>query len=381
MPLAQMETRRTPFDIQELVDHCIDFLRDSRPDLKACALVSRSWVYPAQHHLFRLLHLPSQPMGTRTAERSWGRFHDITQASPHVVRHIHGLRIIATYLSNTSLLNLCGLPFTRLSCVVFRIHEPISQQRAEALSLLFALPCLRRVTLDCIYGAAEPWLRVWECFSPSIKHLDIHCRGNAASEFPPPTDGRAPIILDSLRIRSLPSLPGWLRNTFSCVRVLSLDVMHIPWSEFAALSHTVEVLDVAITMSPETSLLFPKLSLLRILMPDFREARVPAFTRLVGLGGPDNDRMRLVLHAIYPATAYALIDAALATLPPRQVELQVTAPDYECAMASFSHVKPVRSDPVLDWFEALTHSERFWPPALERAGALTLAEVRSLSVW
>ncbi|KAJ7864127.1 hypothetical protein B0H14DRAFT_2574566 [Mycena olivaceomarginata] len=42
-----------PLDIQELVDHCISFLWESKPDLIVCALVARSWVNPAQCHLLR----------------------------------------------------------------------------------------------------------------------------------------------------------------------------------------------------------------------------------------------------------------------------------------------------------------------------------------
>ncbi|KAJ6579547.1 hypothetical protein DFH09DRAFT_330474 [Mycena vulgaris] len=39
-------------EVQELVDLTIDFLHDSRADLKRCILVCRSWHPPAQHHLF-----------------------------------------------------------------------------------------------------------------------------------------------------------------------------------------------------------------------------------------------------------------------------------------------------------------------------------------
>ncbi|KAJ6585429.1 hypothetical protein B0H19DRAFT_926951, partial [Mycena capillaripes] len=45
--------------IQELVDLTIDFLHDSRADLKRCSLVNRSWLPAARHHLFSYLHLES----------------------------------------------------------------------------------------------------------------------------------------------------------------------------------------------------------------------------------------------------------------------------------------------------------------------------------
>ncbi|KAJ7144158.1 hypothetical protein C8R44DRAFT_759548 [Mycena epipterygia] len=46
-----------PLDIQELLDQGIVLLHNSAPDLKACALVSRSWAGAAQRHLFRTISL------------------------------------------------------------------------------------------------------------------------------------------------------------------------------------------------------------------------------------------------------------------------------------------------------------------------------------
>ncbi|KAJ7487032.1 hypothetical protein FB451DRAFT_1535411 [Mycena latifolia] len=48
---ARMEATPNPLRIQELIDECITFLRHSFRDLKACALVSRSWTSTTRRHI------------------------------------------------------------------------------------------------------------------------------------------------------------------------------------------------------------------------------------------------------------------------------------------------------------------------------------------
>ncbi|KAJ6449403.1 hypothetical protein C8R47DRAFT_948518, partial [Mycena vitilis] len=71
---------------QELVDYIIRFLRDSRRDVKSCALVCRCWLYPAQSHLFHQLAISSDPTDTKR----WLRLLD---ASPHLNQHIRRLSL------------------------------------------------------------------------------------------------------------------------------------------------------------------------------------------------------------------------------------------------------------------------------------------------
>ncbi|KAJ7356859.1 hypothetical protein DFH08DRAFT_850351 [Mycena albidolilacea] len=47
--------------VQELLDLTIDFLHDSRADLKRCATVSKSWLPAAQYHLFSYYVLQNVP--------------------------------------------------------------------------------------------------------------------------------------------------------------------------------------------------------------------------------------------------------------------------------------------------------------------------------
>ncbi|KAJ7133105.1 hypothetical protein C8R44DRAFT_21527 [Mycena epipterygia] len=70
---------------QELVEYTIDFLHDSRCDWPACALVARSWV---QSHIFRSVLLVWPLLRN---ERLWVRFEVLTDAFPHLIRHVRYL--------------------------------------------------------------------------------------------------------------------------------------------------------------------------------------------------------------------------------------------------------------------------------------------------
>ncbi|KAJ7918255.1 hypothetical protein B0H13DRAFT_2321580 [Mycena leptocephala] len=91
---------RTPFDVQELVDHCIFLLSECTDDFKACSLVCSSWVHPAQARLFREIHLYSESppagspaYGSPSVDTKWLRLEQVLHTSPHIVRHIRRLVI------------------------------------------------------------------------------------------------------------------------------------------------------------------------------------------------------------------------------------------------------------------------------------------------
>lgn len=53
-----MAHHSSPFDIQELIDYFLwDDVYPNRADLRACALVYRSWVYVVQAQLFEEINL------------------------------------------------------------------------------------------------------------------------------------------------------------------------------------------------------------------------------------------------------------------------------------------------------------------------------------
>ncbi|KAJ7911083.1 hypothetical protein B0H13DRAFT_1876110 [Mycena leptocephala] len=72
-------------EVQELVDLTIDFLYDSRVDLKRCALVNQSWLPAAQYHLFSYYVLQNEP--------DCQRLFNILQASSRIRRLITHLAL------------------------------------------------------------------------------------------------------------------------------------------------------------------------------------------------------------------------------------------------------------------------------------------------
>ncbi|KAJ7121489.1 hypothetical protein C8R44DRAFT_166420 [Mycena epipterygia] len=112
-----METT-SPLDIQELVDKCTEFLRDSRPDLMACSLVSRSWAHAAQRHLFWNVSIEEQEESQ--IPLLWARLQETLHASPHLIRHIHRLRIHIHCLPTDALSIIDNFSFTNLTHVVIR---------------------------------------------------------------------------------------------------------------------------------------------------------------------------------------------------------------------------------------------------------------------
>lgn len=74
----------------ELIEAIIDEL-DDETTLRACALVSRTFVYRSQSHLFRTIDLDCNRRGTR--KRYHDRFHRLLRAKPHLGMYVRVLRL------------------------------------------------------------------------------------------------------------------------------------------------------------------------------------------------------------------------------------------------------------------------------------------------
>ncbi|KAJ7876232.1 hypothetical protein B0H13DRAFT_1004725 [Mycena leptocephala] len=261
----------SPFDIQELVDHCISLLAESHSNLKSCALVARSWVHAAQSHLFR--RIPSLGPGPGfPAEEWWMRLHNALKTFPHLLRLVQELILQPsnTDTEKTFFTRICTLPFTHLETV------SISAYRSDEMALqqLFSCPSVRRIKLN---SAVEHWSffeHIWERCSPTIRHLDlssyIWISVDPSSRIP---ERVAPIQLHSLRLwfwgRStdiqLDAVYSWAIYPFdlSHLKALSIrDTLGFPWKRCH--TESVEILEVWSMEYPIDLSAFPHLSLLRI---------------------------------------------------------------------------------------------------------------------
>ncbi|KAJ7478544.1 hypothetical protein FB451DRAFT_1242208 [Mycena latifolia] len=268
-PRQDLESRPHPFQIQELVEQCIGFLRDSPSDLKACALVARPWTSAAQGHIFREVVISAI-----SSVDVWPRLQQILHSSPHLIHHIRRLQLDTEDLSSAALLAICKWPFSNLRYLSI-YHLP-----GLAIHQLLSLPSLTRVKLVSYFSTPSTFLQTWEGLSPKIRHLDLLCDRHPSSPRagrPIPARRSPPVRLESLKLGSVDYLSHWLTHDFCPLDVSGLKLLSIPSphgpllqsEKFVAALQTLKVLDLSLWQSDGILNLstLPNLRLLRLCTP------------------------------------------------------------------------------------------------------------------
>ncbi|KAJ6550235.1 hypothetical protein B0H19DRAFT_1378823 [Mycena capillaripes] len=260
-----------PFAIQELVDLCIHFLRDSQRDLRACALVSRSWVYPAQSHVFREITIAGgDPGGTPLTEWGghrggakpalWLQLQQTLETSPHLIPHIRRLSIDIRVRANEQLLlSICNFPFTHLEHAGSRFDGDFTLQTAFAFQELFSLPTIRSIKLK---GAASlkptTFTKIFERCSPSVRKLDVQVNGALPFPAAPENHAGAPIKLASLMIAIVGPIDRPLTVhpfTTSNLKALALtSLFGIAWNDVISGTKTIEFLSMIVQTGPPANM-------------------------------------------------------------------------------------------------------------------------------
>ncbi|KAJ7468997.1 hypothetical protein FB451DRAFT_1255479, partial [Mycena latifolia] len=258
-----------PLHIPEIVDHCVGFL--AQPDLCSCALVSRSWVYLAQSHLFSeiiieaslsLFDLRAPPLL------------DVLEASPHLAGYILTL-YNEEPLSPHDYLRLGNIPCTRLSSLHIGRYSTLPSEGAVAIQQLLSLPALVSVVLKCTFETRDQFLRIWKHCSPSIKHLSLISRfDNQTAPLVDPghaSTGSRHIMLDSFQTDSIGNVQWWLNDSrcplnFSALKALKYakGPDFVPFGRLSQALKTVEVLTMG-SQSADLSA-FERLTDLRLLV-------------------------------------------------------------------------------------------------------------------
>ncbi|KAJ7442020.1 hypothetical protein FB451DRAFT_1298111, partial [Mycena latifolia] len=249
---------RNVLQIQELLDQCIEFLCDSRPDLKACALVSRSWTFAAQVHLFREVQIKSI-----SSPNLWPRLQEILRSSPHLIRHIRRLHFNSEAVPLARVFEICEIPFTHLHHVSAR-HTNTPLPVELPIPQLLGLPTLTRVKIVAQFRDPSSFLRLWERCSPNLRHLDLYCFQRSDQDvLPVPAQRCPPIALESLRIRSIKYIGNWLADALCPLEISQLKVFSIihgledvlQWPRFAPALRTIQVLDFIPRVHPTPGLI------------------------------------------------------------------------------------------------------------------------------
>ncbi|KAJ6527888.1 hypothetical protein DFH09DRAFT_1186363 [Mycena vulgaris] len=263
-----MEEPSNPLRIQELVNQCIRFLCDSIPDLKACAVVSRSWAGAAQACLFRRVSLE-----TSKSQRRWSLLQEAMHISPHLIRHIRQLHLDSDGLSNETFSGMCNFPFTHLQDVSIFIlfGHKLSLQGAIDVQQLLSLPTLRQVTI--YFDSIQPsvFWPIWQRASPSIRHINIAGGCTHPKAIPPNFHASTPLVLETLNMECEGSV-DWLKPIpmdLSRLKVLSVgEQIHVVrWKGFTPALRTIEAL--SFNPGPSGSLelsSFPHLTMVRIII-------------------------------------------------------------------------------------------------------------------
>ncbi|KAJ6590268.1 hypothetical protein B0H10DRAFT_2233650 [Mycena sp. CBHHK59/15] len=150
------------FSVQELVDSCVDFMRDSAPDLHTAAPISRIWTHPAQMHIFSTIHLTTPPMTPSTSRRLL----DVLEASPHLTQFT---KVLSIHMwADNALLGLSQHHFTSLRQLSIVMPRHFSLPLCLAVQQLISLHSLEQLIL-----IGDFTKDVYLHCSPSIKHLAL----------------------------------------------------------------------------------------------------------------------------------------------------------------------------------------------------------------
>ncbi|KAJ7811139.1 hypothetical protein B0H14DRAFT_1475204 [Mycena olivaceomarginata] len=254
---------------QELVDECLGHL--FYIDLKACALVCRSWSRSAQRALFKDVFV-FVPGGNASGRFLSNRLEETLRTSPHLIRHIRSLRLHrqGEMMDLEPFQKVCNIPFTHLEDVyIDHDRSALALQSGVALQQLLSLSTLRRVHLKCVFDST--FLSIWDRCSLNVRHVSLTCTNydfpDSSGRTPPHSSAR--IVVESLQLRGAEAGFGWLKQGHSPLDLSRLVVLSVEdplvlrWPRMMPAFQTIQALDFPNSDTLDLSL-FPKLLFLRI---------------------------------------------------------------------------------------------------------------------
>ncbi|KAJ6497327.1 hypothetical protein C8R45DRAFT_1211253 [Mycena sanguinolenta] len=358
--MSQMEGRRRL--AQELTDHIISFLHDSPRDWSACALVSRSWVYATQSHIFRCLYLLSDGGAN---ERRWARFLELSAKSPDLTRHVRQLGVttfVERRMSTETFLAICTFPFTRLDGVWLILRPTPSE--IPVVQRLLGCPTLRCARIVC----DEPscFFSIWDRCSAALVHVNVSYFSRSQERFRSSQPSAAPIRLESLDLDTSvgEGLHDWLMHPFcpldfSALKTVSVgnNTEILQSDKFAPARQTIETLELAASnIKPVLDLSsFPALQVLRM---DPGVGWWWAYNTLATITASSRI-LKIIIVGYLDTTTHELFDAELSALPiSPTIEFEIHPPYYADMITNLPRLMSknmlhcAKEDP--EWFSHLT---------------------------
>jgi hypothetical protein len=164
-----METSAPFYSVLGISDLCvsiIDFLRDSRNDLKSCALASPAFTFPAQSHLFRVIKLDN---GVPRRAAAAARLAEIMDGTPHLRRLV---RTLHAPIDAAVLTHVVNMRLTRLNRLRLIGSEPRASDLNAARDLL-SLPSVDWLTLNASFSSRAAFNLFFSRCTTSLRAMDL----------------------------------------------------------------------------------------------------------------------------------------------------------------------------------------------------------------
>ncbi|KAJ7608206.1 hypothetical protein FB45DRAFT_1011073 [Roridomyces roridus] len=194
-----------PLKIPELLDLILSSVHAPQ-DLKASALVCRSWTLPSQARLFSSIYFHDEEFHPRLLLSA-------LQRSPHLIPLIKTLNLID--LPQSVLPRFAHISFSRVHTLGVHGRSAHDRRVAYTLQKFLSSPALVSVTISCNFRRSDDFLHIWDRCSHTINNLSF----NLGPDFDPgnspnPAPGRPKRIkLQSFGCtKSLDKIGRWLRD-------------------------------------------------------------------------------------------------------------------------------------------------------------------------
>ncbi|KAK7042050.1 hypothetical protein R3P38DRAFT_2888266 [Favolaschia claudopus] len=234
--------------VPELWEQIIGFLPTSSKcaDLKAVALVCRSFTSPAQRGVF---HTVSFVTGNRWLNgrqhdelaESARRFADIIESSPHILSYVYHLRL---HNADPGCYHaLAAIPWSHLRQLY--VQYPLPPEAKPDLTRLIGLPSLRE--LDIRTWGDHP-IDILSSCSTSLETLTIAPEYQSKPPEAPPRSYPRPKILD-LKMNGTKPFIGYITDLFDLTSLKTLEWWGLPCPDldrfFLEYGQTVETLNLS----------------------------------------------------------------------------------------------------------------------------------------
>ncbi|KAJ7056848.1 hypothetical protein C8F01DRAFT_1155357 [Mycena amicta] len=208
------------FAIAELVEQVVDYSYADTPTLLACVYVGRTWVVPAQFHLFETLDIKSEPACKRLSEA--------ISTAPYLASYMRTLRIHFPY--SVPLVSLEKLQLPMLRTLVLANCPNVEQMKR--VENLITLPSVKLLRMWSSPSTRWPQLALLAQMRRRVDILQLSSASETVADEDAPVDGAAHDSLAPIRVAHLHLTGRVIRNVLNLISSTSAISPRIPHLTF-----------------------------------------------------------------------------------------------------------------------------------------------------